>query len=190
MFPMEFDHLILDSLPLPDEEDMSRVTQILEAMIVRRVLPYFKRKRGTDPILAARVAESVKIRRMDDGDNRVRCVSLLSREDKLWTIDIHERIFDYLAFVIPSDPQSRLGSGTTEEHKMLAFAEFMVRHQTEHIVYPLKPEREVIHSDAEFAMDKRAEDPTFYRMLRRAFEDEMNGLKGSNYVGLIEQAER
>ncbi len=43
MFPVEFDHTVLDSLPLPDQDDTTRVIQILKAIAARRIIPYFKK---------------------------------------------------------------------------------------------------------------------------------------------------
>lgn len=190
MFPLEFDHSVLDSLPLSLDEDIKRVVQVVKAIIARRVVPYFKKKRGTDAILAARVAEQLAIERMEDEGNRVRGVSLVAQRDKTWVITVHERIFDYLAFVIPSHPDANLAEGTPEMHKMLAFAEFMLRHQVQHVLYPESTENDVIVADAAFAMDRRSNDPTFYRELRQALSDEMNGLKGEGYLALFDCAEQ
>jgi endopeptidase La len=83
-----------------------------------------------------------------------------------------------------------LGETTRDERKILAFAEFFLRHQIEHILYPQHSEREVLQSDAEFAMERRREDPTFYRALRNALADEMTGLKGQPHLTLLDCAER
>jgi endopeptidase La len=190
MFPMTFDEQILASLPLPDDEHRRRVLHLLQAMVTRRILPYFKKRRGTDAILLARVAEHLAIRRLEDEGSKVRVMSLLAREGETWVIQIHERLFDYLAFVIPSAPESRLGDGTSEERKMLAFAELLLRHQLEHLLYPQHKEREVILGDTEFAMEQRSGDPTFYRALRQALADEMNGLRGKDYLLLLAEAEK
>ena len=113
MFPVEFDRAVLDSLPLIDEDDVKRVTKILEAIIARRVIPYFKRSRGTDAIRLRGVNEKLTIKRLEDDLAQIRAVTLITRQDDKWTIHIHERVFDYLAFVIPAQPQSRLGNGTS-----------------------------------------------------------------------------
>lgn len=189
MFPMEFDHTLLDGLPFPTEEDTRRVVHVMRALIGKRVMPYFRKSRGTDPIAVARISEQLEIARLEDEENRVRCVDLVMRKDSNWTIFIHERVFDYLAFVIPSAPDTRLGEGTVEEHKVLAFSEFVLRHEIEHMLYPQRTEREILQSDILFAMDKRSEDPTYYRMLRNALSDEMNGLKGRPFLGLLDRAE-
>jgi endopeptidase La len=190
MFPIEFDHRMLDSLPLPGKDDSERVVHIAKATITRRIIPYFRKKRGTEPTVTARIAEHLKIERLEDNSNRVRVVSLISRMNDAHSIHIHERIFDYLAFVIPSDPESTLGDGTSEQRTMLAFTEMMLRHEMEMLLYPQGSEREAIESDAAFAMARRDEDPTFYRMLRSALSDEMNGLNGNPYLALFDYAEQ
>ena len=134
MFPMEFDHKILDSLPFPEDEGIKRVLQILKTVCVARIMPHFRNKRCTDSTLIARVSSLYTIQRMEDEEKRIATVSLVSKKNGRWTISIHERIFDYLAFVIPSNPASRLGGKTSEEAKMLAFAKFFLRHQIEHLL--------------------------------------------------------
>ena len=190
MFPLEFDYQILASLPVPNNEDIRRVGQILEAIMTGRVIPYFKKRRGTDSIVLAKAMKKFSISRLEDEAGQVRIISLLTRKDDAWNLMIHERIFDYLAFVIPSDPDSRLGNGTLEERKMVAFAELLLRHDLEHILYHERKERDIIHADVEFAMDRRSHDPTFYQMLRQALADEMNGIHGEPYLTLFDQAER
>lgn len=190
MFPVEFDYRFLSTLPVPSAEREAGVTHVLKAIVARRVLPYFRNRRGTDPLRLAQATDHLAIHRFEDENNCVRIVSLLTRSGQEWNVLIHERIFDYLSFVIPSDPETRLGDGTVEERKMLAFAEFLLQHQVTHMLYPERKERDVILSDLTFALDHRAGDPTFYRMLRRAFEDEMTGIKGQPYLALFDDAER
>jgi ATP-dependent Lon protease len=155
---MEFDHEALDSLPLPDKEGTGRILQILRTICMARIMPYFKNRRVVDPTVIARMSECLAIHRWEDENNQVPLVSQITFENDRWIILIHERIFDYLAFLIPGDPDSRLGGKTSEEGKMLAFTEFFLRHQIEHLLYPQKPQREVIGSDAVFATEKLAKD--------------------------------
>ncbi len=190
MFPLEFDHSVLDSLPVPLTADVERITNVITAIVVRRVVPYFKRKRGTDPILASRVEQALAVQRLEDLENRVRAVCLVTRTDQGWSMFLHERVFDYLAFVIPSHSQSTFTDCPADARKMMAFAEFMIRHEIQHILYPDSAENEVIASDAAFAMDQRANDPTFYRALRGALADEMNGLKSESFRNLLDYAEQ
>jgi len=187
---MEFDHEALESLPLPGEEDINRILRIHKTVCMARIMPYFSRRRVAESTLLARVSESLTIRRWEDENKLVSFVSQISHEQDRWIILIHERIFDYLAFVIPSDPNSRLGGKTSEEGKMLAFTEFFLRHQIEHLIYPRKTQRDLVNSDVIFAMEKRGNDPTYYRMLRAALADEMNGIKGAYYLELLGEAEK
>jgi ATP-dependent Lon protease len=166
------------------------VVQILKAIVARRIMPYFRKSKGSDPIAVARVSDHLTIERLEDEENRVRVVSLVTQQNQDWFVHIHERIFDYLAFVIPTNPESRLGEATHDERKILAFAEFMLRHEIEHILYPQHSEREVLQSDAGFAMERRSDDPTFYRALRNALADEMTGLKGQPHLALFDRAEK
>jgi ATP-dependent Lon protease len=190
MFPMPFDHRLLATLPLPGEDRIQDIVRLLHAIVVRRILPDFRSKRGTDALKLSRLMEFLRIVRMEDEANRLNTVSAIRRAEGVWTIFIHERIFDYFSFVIPSDPESRLGSGPADEKKMLAFAEFLLRHEVELALYPDRSEREVIAADAEFALERRSDDPTYYRMLRSALSDEMNGLKGAHYLALLDLAEQ
>jgi endopeptidase La len=190
MFPVEFDFRILSTLPLPSEERIDSIVKLLRAILARRILPYFKHRRGTAPLMLGQVDEHLSILRLEDEGSQVRTASSIIRVDSEWKLRIHDRIFDFLAFVIPSDPASRLGDGTIEEHKMLAFTELMLRHEIEHMLYPERRERDVICSDVEFAMDRRVDDPTFYRMLRSSLSDEMNGIRGEHYIALLDEAEQ
>ncbi|AFM26887.1 S16 family serine protease [Desulfomonile tiedjei] len=190
MFPIEFDHRVLDSLPVPDDDDITRIVQILKAVVIRRVIPYLKKKKGTDPIASAGMVEHLSVERLEDADNRIRVVSFVTKKNNKYTIHIHERVFDYFVFVIPTDPESHLGTRSLEERKVFAFAELLLRHQAEHLLYPQNTEQEVIQSDIEFAMDRREDDPTYFRALRSALDDEMNGLIGAPYLTVIDCAEQ
>ena len=190
MFPMEFDFRILSTLPIPTSVRADSVAHLLKAIVLRRVIPYFRSKRGTDPLKLAQAVDHLSILRIEDENNLLRIVSLLTHSDDQWKVLIHERIFDYVSFVIPSDPEARLGDGTLEEQKMLAFMELLLRHQFEHLLYPDRKERDVIRTDVDFALYRRGSDPTFYRMLREALGDEMNGIKGEQYLGLFDEAEK
>ena len=190
MFPMTFNRKTLETLPVPDGDRIKEVQKLLKTITQSRVMAYFRNKRGTAPTAIARLAERFTIRRMEDEAHRISVVSLLSRKDDTWVIDIHERIFDYIAFVIPSDPESRLGGHSSEEGKILAIGDFLLRHQAEHLLYPEKTERQVIRSDLAFAMEQRTHDPTYYAMLRKVLADEMNGLKGDPYLALFDAEEQ
>lgn len=111
MFPMLFDHRALESLPVPEPGDIDRVVLILKTLCLQRILPYFRQKRGSDSGLTGRLGEHLKIVRLEDEGNDIPLVGFLFRDKELWTVELHEKIFDYLAFVFPSDPRSRLGGG-------------------------------------------------------------------------------
>ena len=51
MFPMEFDHNLLETLPVPEPESINNVLRILKTVASGRVFPYFRNRRGTDPTL-------------------------------------------------------------------------------------------------------------------------------------------
>jgi ATP-dependent Lon protease len=186
MLPLEFDDRVLSNLPFPSDAGVKRVLNVLNAMVARRVLPYFRTRRKVDPIRLTRVSERYSISRLEDFHERVRAVSLLTHTLQGWTIQIHERVFDYLALVIPKDPNANLTTGGQEGREALAFAEMLLRHEVEHMVYPERSERQVIISDLEFAMDRRDNDPTYYATLCEALVDEMNGLQGRLYLNLFE----
>ncbi len=164
--------------------------QLLRAIVSRRVLPYFRSKKGTDPLKLGHLLERLVIARMEDENNRIRTVSIIVPMEQGWTIKIHERVFDFLSFVLPTDPDARLGDGSREEQKMLAFTEFLLRHEVEHYAQPSHKERDVIQTDVDFAQDRRRSDPTCYRMLRHALSDEMNGLKGLPYLPSLTRPKR
>ncbi len=190
MLPMEFDHRKLSSLPVPTEEGTTGILRILYSMVAGPIMAYFRNNKGTDPIHYARVKENITIVRNEDEDNRIRNISLITRVEHKWTIKIHERIFDYLVFVIPTRTEPRIVERANQERRMLAFSEFILRHQIEHILYPERKERDVIASDLEYAMHKRATDPTFYQMLRSALQDDMNGIRGDLYIELFDSEEQ
>ncbi len=190
MLPVNFNRQKLESLPLPDEHAMRRVNEILNALIEQRVQPYFKKRKGTDALALTRARQGLRIHRLEDEFDTIALVSFVSKDEQGWRIDIHERIFDYLAFVANMQSQFVLGSGNVEERKMYAFSEFLLRHSFEHILYPDHKELEVVGSDIEFAMHRKKSDPTTYRALRAAFEDDMNGIYGKDYLELFDLAER
>lgn len=188
MLPMEFDSQILNSLPLPNEHAFRRVLELLQSLVAQKLVPYFRLKRGTDLIHLGRVKQNLTFQRLDDDNGNVRLVSVLSKTGSGWNVHLHERIFDYLAFVTPLTPDGGLTEGNAEERKMHTFMEFLLRHNIEHMLYPERKERDIIFSDIEFAMNWRREDPTAYRLLCLAFSDEMNGIRGSDYLELLENA--
>ena len=61
MFPLQFDRQVLATLPMLSDEAVRRVTQILKAILNRRVVPYFKRMNGTVATLLAGLVEHIYI---------------------------------------------------------------------------------------------------------------------------------
>ncbi|MEJ2725845.1 MAG: hypothetical protein P8175_14635, partial [Deltaproteobacteria bacterium] len=88
MFPMSFDYKVLETLPLQNKEGVNRVVGVLEALTFRRVMPYFRNKRGTDAAAVMRVGSHLTISRMEDEDNSIHTVSLVSQKEQSWTLHI------------------------------------------------------------------------------------------------------
>ncbi len=186
MFPVTFDRQVLEGLPYPEEEDIARVLGVLKIVLERRVLPYFRTRRGTDPRHSALVMDRVRLERLEDDQRVIAPLSLLFKRDPHWVIAVHERLFDYFAFVLPGDSKGLVTEGTDEERRALAFAEFLLRHQMEHLLYPKTAETAVVESDVVFAVEKAQEDPTFYRLLVHILRDEMVGIRGEEYLQLFD----
>lgn len=190
MLPMEFDPQILGTVPRPSDRAAERVAQTLQSILTRKVFPHFRLRKGTDLIHLSFLKQNLDISRMEDEDNRIRIVSVLTRSGSRWTINVHERVFDHMAFVASAKPDFSIDQGGIETKRMVAFAEFLLRHQIEHILFPRKSEREVILSDAQFAMQRLSDDPVAYRMLRNGFNSVDNGLQAGHYLELLDLAER
>ncbi len=190
MLPIHFDDRAVADLPLPDGDTAHRVTELLLAMVSRRVLPYFRKRKMVDAVRLSRVQEQFQVVRLEDPDHRIRMLSVLEHPAGRWTLHLHERLFDYLAFVLPSDPDQRLGDALPEPRKALAFAELLLRHEVEHVLYPGREEREAVLGDLEFMLDRRDVDPTFFKTLLEALRDPLNGLNGEPYLRLLELSGR
>ncbi len=189
MLPIEFDRQVLSSPPPMDDVRIAGVIRLLDGIVTRRVLPHHSQK-GIDAVTMARVSEKYKIVRLEDLKGRIRTVSLLTHSHEGWTIHIHELVFDYIAFGIPWDTTADPETSAPEGRKAMAFAEFLLRHEFEHMLRPQIDERMIIASDAEFAMDRRETEPDYYRTLKEALSDPMGGLKGSHYLTLLDLYER
>ncbi len=187
MFPAEFDRKILESLPLISDSDVQRINRLLRHLIIGRIFPYFKKHRGTDPVTMARIEKNLEIGRLEDEEEHVGLASLITQDGTKWIINIHERVFDYIAFVVPSNKADwHADDSASDELKALALSEFLLRHQVEHILYRQKSARELLQSDVAFMLDKKTSDPTYYKTLRRAMNDPMNGVICSGYVEILE----
>jgi endopeptidase La len=190
MLPIELDHRILSSLPSVDDAREAGVIRLLDQVVTRRVLPYFRTAAAVDAVTLARVSERYKIARLEDLRGRIRTVSIVTHSLAGWTIHIHEQVFDYIAFGIPWDLKTVPEPQAPEGRKAMAFAELLLRHELQHMIKPGVDERDVILADAEFAMDRRESDPSYYKTLRDALGDEMGGLKGGDYLRLLDLFEQ
>ena len=185
MFPMEFNHRALESLPLPGPKGVMRVLDTLKGLVEDRIMSYFKKRHMTDTTLVSRVEQNLTLQRFEDEGKEVPFLALPVPDENGWILKIHESIFDYIAFVCPA---KKRGGGNVEERKMMAFSEYFLRHELEHILYPEKKEQEVIRSDIVFAMDWRRNDPTSYQLLRDVLSDELNGIRGEAYLEMLHLA--
>ncbi len=190
MIPILLDHKILKNLPAPNDKTISRVFQAFQTIVGQKTIPFFRNNRGVNLVQLANIRQTLFFRRIEDAENRIGFPSLLVRTQQTWTILIHEKFFDYLAFVLPVRPGLELlGGRINEERKMMAFTEFFLRHQFEHILFPDKSEAEVIRSDIEFARGLAESDSKTYTSLRAALADPTNGIVGEGYLELMDGKE-
>lgn len=189
VLPILLDHKVLNSLPIPNDKAISRVFQTFQTIVGQKTIPFFRNHRGVNLVQLSNIRQNLFFRRMEDEEHRVGLLTLLVRSQQSWTVLIHERIFDYLAFVLPARPGPELGSGISEERKMTAFSEFFLRHHFEHILFPDKSEVEVVRSDIDFARGLSIGDPKTYAALRAALSDQMNGITGKGYLQLLDREE-
>jgi ATP-dependent Lon protease len=190
MFPMEFDPEVLSDLPLLDEKRVMSVRAVIQAIVVRRLLPYFEQKDWADEVALARASERCSIERLEDLPGRIRNVSVLTKSADGWVIHLHEKIFDYVAFGIPLNIKTDVEGASPEGRRALAFIELLLRHELEHLIREGVTERQAILSDAEFAAEKLESDPAYYGTLREALADEMGGLRGGPYLELLNRTIR
>lgn len=190
MLPIELDHSVLNTLPLPADKAVNRVFQTLQNILSQNTIPYFRNSKGVSLLQLSNLRQSIFFRRMEDEDNRIALPTILIQHRQNWTILIHERLFDYLAFVLPVRPEIASSGGRSEERKVLVFAEFFLRHHFEHLVFPEKSELDVVRSDIEFAMEWRRKDQSAYHSLRESLSDPLTGIMGRNYIELLDRAER
>jgi len=189
MLPLSLDRGKLAGLPLPDEAQAHVLAGLLNVIIARRVLPYFKR-RMTDAVRMARVAERHGISRLEDPASEIRLASVVTGSLDGWTVHLNERVFDYLVFMAPSELSTRLADASEEQREAVALAEFLLRHEIEHMLRPELEEGAVLATDVAFAMDRKELDPTYYRSLCRALAGETSGISGTSYLRLFEMAAR
>ncbi|MGA2227973.1 MAG: S16 family serine protease, partial [Syntrophobacteraceae bacterium] len=190
MLPMELDHKVLSAIPIPTDKSINRVFQTLQTILSQAIIPYFRNDRGVSLVQLADLRQSIFLRRMEDEENRVAVPTLLLRQGRSWTILIHEKLFDYLAFVLSFRPEFRGPDGDREERRMLKFSEFFLRHHFEHLVFPNASELDIIRSDIEFAMAWRKKDPKGYQAFREFLNNPLNGIKGKGYTEVLDLVER
>jgi len=190
MIPLAYDPERLGGLPLPEPAVTTRIKDLLGALVARRILPYFRRRRLVDAGLVARVSERHAIVRLEDPQARVRTLTVLTHALEGWTLFLHERFFDYLAFMLPGDPDLRLSDVEPAQRQAFALAELLLRHELEHMLFPGAEEGAVVGADLEFLLDRRDHDPTYHHALRDALADAASGILGAEYLDLLGRAER
>jgi ATP-dependent Lon protease len=190
MLPLTFDRRVLSS-PLLDYDDAAgRVLKVLRAIVERRVLPGLAEADDVDPVQIARASERYSLSRLEDTANGLELVSLVAAREGGWTVHIHERVFDYFAFGLPLNPAQAFEDPTREARKVLALAEFLLRHEFDHIVRPHCEEVEILAADCGFVSRCRESEHTFHHALMEAMEDSTNGLRTGPILELFRRFER
>ena len=190
MLPIKLDHENLPNLPLPTDKAINGVFLSMQAILSEKVIPHFSDWDEVSATEISRLRRDLFFRRMEDEDNRIGLATLLVRHRHNSTILIHERLFDFMAFVLPSRAEVSISGGTREEQMVLAFSEFFLRHHFEHVLFPERSEIEVIGSDMTYATEWAKREPASYQMLREVLSDRMSGIKGEDYLSLIDRAQR
>jgi MoxR-like ATPase len=187
MLPITFDHHVLHSLPSVDDAAAARVVHLLHTIAVHRVVPHLAARDDADATRLARAADRTTLVRLEDPDNQLDLVSLVTSDERHWSIHIHERIFDYFAFAFPvrGDSDEEL---TSDARRALALAEFILRHQLHHLTYPEQGEVAVISADLEFVAERRLSDPPYFKHLVGALTDDTTGIRAHGYLDLFERA--
>jgi ATP-dependent Lon protease len=189
MLPLSYDRHVLSSPSLMYEDAAGRLHKVLRAVVERRVLPWFEAQPDVDPVQLARAAERVTVARLEDLHGALDLVSLVAERDGGWTVHIHERVFDYFAFGLPLSPLQAFESPTREARKVLALAEFVLRHEFDHIIRPHREERQVLAADCQYVLSCREREPALHQALMEAFLDRSNGLQTSSWIELLELLE-
>ena len=183
MQPLTFDHAVLSSLPLLDRSDLQRVVSVLNEVIDRHVLPLFE-SRGIGPVQLTRLSERFRAARMEDVDGTLRFVSILTRDHDGWVVQLHERIFDFFAFGVPSSTED---ATRPEVRRILALARLILRHEVDRMLFPERLDREVALSDARFIIRARTIDPEFSADLQAVLTDPTTGLDSSALLGIVQR---
>ena len=185
MLPLSFDRRVLSSLPPMDAGLEGRVLTVLRAIVQRRVLPQLAALDEIDAVQLARAAERHRLARFEDPAGEVELVSFVSADGGGFTIWLHERIFDYIAFGLPANPLQAFEPPTSEAAKVMALAELVLRHQLDHVARPGRAEAEVLAADRAFVRDRREREPGFHAHLMAALADPTNGLRATAFSALL-----
>jgi len=186
---MTFDRRVLSLLPPMDTALEGRVLTVLRAIAERRVLPFFSAREDVTAVQLARASERYRIARFEDVSGEIELVSFVATDGKTWTVHIHERVFDYIAFGLPANPLQAFQPTTEEAAKVMALAEFVLRHEFDHIVRSERTEVDVLASDCGFVVERRESEPGFFDHLMQVFLDPTNGLRTEIYSELIARFE-
>ena len=190
MLPIELDHKVHDTLPVPTDKSGNKVLETLQTIMSQNITPYFRNDKGVSLVQLADLRQSIFFRRLEDTGNSIHLPALMLRQGQKWAFLIHERLFDYLAFILPVRGEFKGTNGEKEERKGLKFSEFLLRHHLEHLIFPNATELDVVRSDIEFAAGWRKKDPKSYQALREVLSTPLSGLKGKNYLELLDRSER
>ncbi|HSL17774.1 MAG TPA: S16 family serine protease [Methylomirabilota bacterium] len=185
MLPLTFDHHVLSLLPPMDEALEGRVLTVLRAIVKRRVLPWLAASDGVDAVQLARASERHRIARFEDPAGEVELVSFVTAADDRFTVWIHERVFDYIAFGLPANPLQAFEPPTEEAAKVMALSELVLRHQLDVVARPQRPAAEALVADCAFVEDRREHDPGFAGHLEAALADPTNGLRTETIQDLV-----
>jgi ATP-dependent Lon protease len=189
MLPIELDHNVPNTIPVPTDRAINRVFETLQTILSQTIAPHFRNNRGVSLTQLADLRQSIVFRRMEDHEKKISLPTILLRQGQKWTILIHERLFDYLAFTFPQRLEFRGPDGEREGRRALKFSEFLLRHHLEHLVFPNATELDVIRSDIDFAADWKKNDPKGYQALREVLNNPMNGINARDYLELLDRVE-
>ncbi len=190
MLPLTYDRHVLSSPLLDYDDSAGRVMSVLRAVVERRVLPSFDAAEDVDALQLARASERYSLARLEDVSGQLDLVSLVAAREGGWTVHIHERVFDYFAFGLPINPAHAFDAPNREARKVLALAEFVLRHEFDHIVRPHREERAVLADDCAFVLRCRDAEPALYEALMEGFTDSTNGLRTEALLELLDRHER
>jgi ATP-dependent Lon protease len=186
---MELNHEVPHTLPVPTDKGINRVFEALQTILGQTVIPYFRNSRGVSLVQLADLRQAIVFRRMEDPGKNIPLPTILLRQGQKWTILIHERLFDYLAFTLPPRPEFRGPDGSREQLRVMKFCEFLLRHHLEHLIFPNETEADVIRSDIDFAAELKRNDPKGHQAFREVMGNPMNGIETGEYLELLDRAE-